>query len=230
MKAQLNSSTDYVLPEPGLTPARCVAVIDLGTHTSDKYKNEKTGKFQRQHKVQIQFEIDQTIDVNGEQKPMMVTKRYTLSADKKSTLRAHLEGWYGKKFKDEDIRAAGGFDMQKILGRAATLNLVHSEDGQFCNIETINPPMKSSGDGAAPQFHPSKYFYLGCFDQKKQEWIGSPDWDVFMTLSEKTRQFIRESEEVTSGSVVVPDFVNVGKPAETSAPKPQASGDSDAPF
>lgn len=194
LKAPVGGTFERELPEPGMMRARCVVVYDLGTHINPKFPVNDKGKPNKQHLIQIQWELDQMMEFEGEKKPMMSTKRYTLSSNAKANLRGDLESWYGKKFSDEDLEKAGGFDVQKLLGRAALLNLQHSEDGKYANVVSVNPPIKTKdGDGAAPQFYPSRFFELG-----------NPDVDVWAQMSQKTRQFISESEEVKSGQVVLP--------------------------
>ena len=191
LKAPITGSVDRPIPDSGMQRARCVAILDLGTHIDPKFPLDDKGRPNKRHIVQIQWELDQLMEYEGEKKPMMATKRYTLSAHAKSNLRKDLESWYGKKFKDDELESAGGFDLEKLLGRPALLNLSHSEDGKYANIETINPPIK--GSEAAAQFYPSRFFELG-----------NPGADVWATLSEKTRKFIAESEEVKSGQVTLP--------------------------
>ena len=128
LKAIAGGDFERQLPDAGMMRARCVAVIDLGTHTDKKFLDKK-GNPAKRHLVQIQFELDQMMEFDGEQRPMMATMRETLSLGEKANLRKHLENWRGKKFSDEDIKA--GFDLAKILGKPALVNIVHSENWFF---------------------------------------------------------------------------------------------------
>lgn len=193
LKATVNSNFKRELPDSGMQRSRCVAVLDLGTHVNTKFPTKDDGSPNRQHMIQIQFELDQLMDYEGEKKPMMATMRVSLSMGKKATLRKHLETWRGKPFDDAQLKKDGGFDIKTILGQPALLNLQHTSDGQYCNIVSINPPIK--GSEAAPQYYPSRFFDLS-----------APDPDVFATLSQNTRQFIAESEEVKSGQVKLPSI------------------------
>lgn len=229
LKAPVSGSSDnYELPQAGMTVARCVAVIDLGTHTDPKFvyqDGKKKGQPVRSHKVQIQFELDQLMEVDGEKVPMMSTMRLTLSANEKSKMREHLESWYGKKFDNAELEAAGGFDVEKLLGRPALLNIVHSDDGKYANVKSINPLMR--GQQIAPQHYPSRLFSLE-----------EPSHEVWQTLSKKTREFIAESEEVKSGKAVLPMFEaasNLQPPAPAQPAPAEISGsfsatDDDIPF
>lgn len=174
-----------------MTFGRCVAVIDLGTHTNMKFLNDK-GKHPRSHMVQIQWELpNQMMEYEGQQRPMMATKRYTLSCHEKAVLRQHLESWYGQKFETKLLEAKGGFDVEKLLGRPALVNIAHSKDGKYANIVSLTPLMK--GQEAPPQIGQNRFFTLT-----------NPKQDVWDTLSQKTRDFIRQSEEVLLGGVVLP--------------------------
>jgi hypothetical protein len=165
-------------------------VIDLGTHIDERFKNDK-GEPSRKHKIQIQWELPGSMmEYKGEQKPMMATKRYSLSVHEKASLRKDLESWYGKTFDDRELEAKG-FDVEKLLGRPALLNISHSEDGKYANIKSVNPPMK--GVEQAPQLNASRLFDLD-----------APSAAVWATLSDKTREFISKCEEVKSGKAILP--------------------------
>ena len=70
---------------------RCVRVIDLGLQPgSAQYPDAK-------HKVLFVWEVPgETINIDGEDKPSLLMKRYTSSLHKKSQLRADLESWRGR--------------------------------------------------------------------------------------------------------------------------------------
>lgn len=205
LKAPVGGGGERHLPESGMHAARCVAVIDLGTHVDDRFKNDK-GKASRRHLVQIQWELPgQMMEYEGQQKPMMATKRYNLSVNEKATLRKDLESWYGKTFDSKELEAKGGFDVEKLLGRPALLNLTHSDDGKYANVTSVNPPMK--GVEQAPQINASRFFDLS-----------APSPSVWATLSQKTREYIAECEEVKAGEVTLPGDAPVASEEEDSTP------------
>jgi hypothetical protein len=115
-------------PAPeGLHQAVCVDVIDLGLQQTP---------WGEKHKVDVRWELEVTGD-NG--RPMIVSKRYTLSLNEKATLRQHLEAWRGRKFKPEELE---GFDLEKLLGVNGQLQIVHNiaDDGRiFANVQAIVP-------------------------------------------------------------------------------------------
>lgn len=201
LNAPVGGTFERELPDAGMMRARVVCVYDLGTHLDPKFPKNDKGQDNWRHLVQIQFELDQQMDFQGEKKPMMATKRYTLSSNEKANLRKDVEGMYGKKFDDKELEKAGGIDVEKLLGRPCLLNLQHSADGKYANIVAIAPPMK--GSEAAPQFYPSRFFSLS-----------APNADVWATMSEKTRGFIAECREVKSKQATLPVIAVAAKTEE----------------
>ncbi len=165
------------LPPAGMTVARCIKLINLGTQHSDFYKKSK-------RKVIISFELPQILHKGGnfDGQPFIVSKRYTLSHNEKSALRADLESWYGQSFNTEQLNRAGGFDLEKLLDRYALVNIVHTEDRQFANIKSINPLAK--GMDKPRGYHPIVCFNLEEFSQ-----------GVFDSLSENLQNQIKTSSE-----------------------------------
>jgi hypothetical protein len=172
-----NSGGDFELAPAGMHIARCYAIIDLGTHEDPTFGKKK-------HYVRIQHELPLTKMTNEKLagKPFSISNRYTLSHNEKAILRVHLESWYGKKFNDAELDKAGGFDLTKLLGRASFINVVHSENGKYANIGSINPI--PAGMECPPQINPSVMFTFENFDKR-----------VFDSLSEKTQDYIKESDE-----------------------------------
>jgi len=197
----------YELPPAGMMHARCVVVYDLGTHLDKNFPKDDKGRDNFRHLVQVQWELDHTMIFDGEKVPMMATKRYRLSSNEKATLRKDLESWYGKKFDDKELEKAGGFDMEKILGRPALLNIQHSPDGKYANVIGVNPVMK--GVEVPPQHYPSRFFELG-----------KPDADVWAQMSRNTRAFISDCEEVKKGQVTLPTVAEKPKTEAASSESP----------
>ena len=102
------------LIEEGIFDGVCSKIIDLGTQYSEIFKNSA-------HKIRIFWEIvGETIEINGEQMPRLVSKEFTLSLNEKSKLRQALQSWRGKAFTAEELQ---GFDLKKVLG--VGLSLIH---------------------------------------------------------------------------------------------------------
>jgi hypothetical protein len=174
-----NKHNDFKLAPAGMHVARCFRVIDCGTHVSKKYGT-------KQRLGYVFFELpNELMEANdkGEQKPYTVRKQYVLSHGEKAMLRKDLESWYGKKFVTADLDNAGGFDLSKLLGRPAFLNVVHSDDGKYANITSINPI--PAGFDCPAQINPIFGFWI-------EEDLHS---SKFSELSEKMQGYIKESDE-----------------------------------
>lgn len=133
--ATSNETGPRPLPSPGTHVARCVSVIDMGTHTG-----EYAGKAIRRHKVRLTWELPCETAVfraeNGEQ-PFVVSKLYTLSLHEKSALRHDLESWRSRQFTEEEL---AGFDIRKLLNTPCLLAIVHQEKDArtFANIVSVS--------------------------------------------------------------------------------------------
>ena len=137
--AKRNSSGtgDFKLPPPGSFLARLYRIIDLGTQTT-----EWMGKKKMQRKVLCMFELhgednDGNPLVMDDGKPMVVSKRYTLSLDEKATLLKDLQAWRGKEFTQEEL---DGFSLEVLLGKFCMVSITHSEyqDKTYANIASIS--------------------------------------------------------------------------------------------
>lgn len=121
-------------PAPqGPAAAVCVDVVNLGTVET---------RFGAKHKLDIVWSIDKRMkakDRNSLGRPYLVQQRYTVSLHEKSTLRQHLEAWFGKKMSDKTVKE--GFDLEKLIGRGAYLSIRHNEsDGKvYANVVAVMP-------------------------------------------------------------------------------------------
>jgi hypothetical protein len=172
-----NAGTDFEKAPEGMRVGRCYKIIDCGSHLNPIYGSKK-------RLVWIHWELPTTLMKEGDNsgKPFSIGKRYGLSHNEMSTLRADLESWYGKQFDTKALDKAGGFDLEKILGKAGLLNIVHSDDGKYANIKSVNP--LPDGMTCPDQVNTSFMFSLDDFDKEK-----------FEKLSTKMQEFIRESDE-----------------------------------
>jgi hypothetical protein len=121
-------------PDAGNYLGRLFSVIDIGTQTTIWEGQEK-----QQHKILLNFELfgedsNGPLEIAG--KPLTVYKRYTLSLNEKSTLRADLEAWRGKKLSHEEL---AGFDLSKLVDKYAMVNVVHNDfQGKtYANISSL---------------------------------------------------------------------------------------------
>ena len=170
----------------GVFIGRCYSLIDLGTqHTTGQYGD----KFQ--HKIRIGWELfgdDEegnplTIDVDGKEMPLTISKSYTVSLHEKAGLRRDLAAWRGRDFTDEEAKA---FDVSKLLGAFCMINVTTSETNgkTYSNVAGITPL-----PGALKNSKPAPVHDNVVFDLDK------PDMKVFESFHEKMQEAIKKSPE-----------------------------------
>ena len=143
--------------EPGVYPAVCIGVIDLGEQYSEKFKNYA-------NKVKFIWELaGETIEVDGEQKPRQLSKEFTFSISKKGSLRAFLGSWNGKEYGDEEF---GEVDLFDQIGKACQLQVVLNETGEYANVANLMPLprgmalRRTQNGGSSPVFLSQVLFFL----------------------------------------------------------------------
>lgn len=157
------ASKSYTLHPAGLAQAVCVDVVDLGMVEVPAYSDKEKAQGPRKaHKVLLVWQSEEA-DERGE--PIQLKRRYTLSLDKKASLRRDLESWRGKPFNDLEL---GGFDLEVLLGVNCFINVIHDErDGKtYANVASISPLRKGT-----PLLKPIKYVRVQ--DRPKDEQNGS---------------------------------------------------------
>ena len=207
---QTSSGSDFKLPPAGSFLARLYRIIDIGTQTT-----EWMGKRKMQRKIIAMFELhgednDGNALQTAEGKPLIVSKRYTLSLDEKATLRKDLEAWRGKAFTQEEL---DGFNLEVLLGKCCMVNVTHSTyDGkEYANIAGISQvPSALKKLGEPVGVNELMIFTLDPFDQ-----------DKFNKLSEGMQGVIKKSAEYRN-------TFEPNAPAVTSAPSELI--DDDIPF
>jgi hypothetical protein len=181
---QTSSGSDFKLPPAGSFLAKLYRIIDIGTQTT-----EWMGKKKMQRKIITMFELHGE-DNDGQPlqtadgKPLIVSKRYTLSLDEKATLRKDLEAWRGKAFTQEEL---DGFNLEVLLGKCCMVSITHSTyDGkEYANIAGISQiPAALKKLGEPVGVNEPMIFTLDPFDQ-----------DKFNKLSEGMQGVIKKSAE-----------------------------------
>ena len=165
---------------------RCYSLIDLGTQLSSGQYGEKL-----QHKLRIGWELfgeDEqgnplTIDVDGREMPLTISKSYTVSLHEKSGLRRDLAAWRGKDFSDDEAKA---FDVSKLLGAYALVNVTTSETNgkTYSNVAGLTPLPAALKNSKPAPVHDAVLFDLD-----------KPDMAVFSTFHEKLQEAIKRSPE-----------------------------------
>ena len=171
---------------PGAYIGRCFSLVDLGTQLSTGQFGEKM-----QHKIKIGWELfgdDEdgnplTIDVDGRDMPLTISKSYTVSLHEKSGLRKDLAAWRGRDFTDDEAKA---FDVAKLLGAYCMVNVTQSESNgkTYSNVAGLTPI-----PGALKNAKPAPVHADVKFD------LDAPDMAIFETFHEKLQEAIKRSPE-----------------------------------
>jgi hypothetical protein len=175
MKWSAPDNAGWTEPETGNCTAICIRIIDLGTQ-----ENDYQGKVNLRRQSLIVWELPDQLD--GEGKPLTISKAYTSSLGDKATLRKHLESWRGRAFTAEEL---AGFEAKNLLGKSCLLNLVtvQGQKGEKVVISAISPLPKGM---PAPKtaFHEPFIYSLDDHDPAI--------WDK---LSDGIKRWIGRSEE-----------------------------------
>ena len=110
LHGKVDSSSELI--PPGVHKARCISVVDLGTH-----KNKKYGIWL--HKIMLESEMPEAKKPDGT--CITTGKICTLSMHHQSRLRRHIESWRSKVFTDQE---AEEFDIFELLGVTAIINVI----------------------------------------------------------------------------------------------------------
>lgn len=179
MKAPKSSSGSFEKHPEGMTTLVCTKIIDKGTTW-----NEKKQKDER--KIVFVFE-SATLMTGGEYdgKPFLVFQNFNFSMFQNSTLCKFIEQWKGKRFASQE--EADDFDLDKMLGVGAFVNISHN--GDFVNITSVMPV---PGGMKAPV--PVGDLILWSFDHR--------DLKMFEKLSPNIQKQIQQAKEWTGEKMV----------------------------
>ena len=133
---QESKGSSFPRLEPGVYPAICYGVVDIGEHYNKKF--DKTAR-----QVVLLWELPtEKVEIDGEDVSRVITKTYNMSLNEKATLRQTLKSWRGRDFTAEEMQ---GFDLLNILGAHCLLNITNNEtnDGKvYTNIDAVTPISK----------------------------------------------------------------------------------------
>ena len=177
LTARKPEGSDIEPVEAGGHQGICIRYYDLGTQYMEMFSTAA-------RKVLLMWELpDERIEINGKDLPRAISKEYTLSLHKKANLRNDLESWRGKKFTDKELE---GFDLDNILAKNCTLNVIHNEKG-YAQVAAVMPLMKNM-----TKKQPENQIEYFSFDDGKieipentPEWIAkkiknSDEWAAFI--------------------------------------------------
>lgn len=171
----------------GVYMAICVGLVDLGEQFSRLY--QKT-----QYRVLLTFEVvGELVEVDGEGKPRWLSKEYTMSLDKKASLRKVVEACNGRELTAAEEDA---YDLRELIGKGCQITVKKTEkDGRVYNDIGEAVALARGTTAAAPV---SDVF---TFD------MDAPDArDVFLTLPEWMRRKVESSVTWQSKTANSEDF------------------------
>jgi hypothetical protein len=170
----------------GVHIGRCYSLIDLGTQLSSGQYGEKL-----QHKIRVAWELfgeDEegkplTVEFDGKEMPMTISKSYTLSLSEKASLRKDLQSWRGREFTDEEAK---GFDISKLVGAYCMVNVTTSETNgkTYSNVANLTPLPTALKASKPAGIHETVMFDLD-----------NPDWALFDSFHDKLKDAIKRSPE-----------------------------------
>lgn len=187
---------EFKIAPQGSHLGRLYSIIDLG-HQEVKWNDE----------VKIMHKVVFTWELHGEDndgnplttemgKPLIVSKRYTVSLGDQATLRKDLEGWSAKKMTAEDRKK---FDLKGLLGKLAMVNITHSEDGRYANISSLSPIPAALRKAPLPDpVNPEVHFWLAEFDQAKFDALPQYYREKIAESSEWRGQKAKQAEEAAN--------------------------------
>ena len=173
------------IPE-GSYPAVCVALVDLGLQ-----KTNFEGREGERHELVIQWEAPtETVEVDGDQVPRLISKTYTASLDGRGNLRKDLKSWRGREFTSEELAR---FDLRNILGAPCLIQIVHrkTETGTYANIAGIMTLPKGMAK-PQPQTQPWSF---DIDEATMEEFHALPEWLKKKVEASPTWQQRDHSEE-----------------------------------
>ena len=184
------------LLEPGVYPAVCSMVIDLGMQYSAKYNKSAPN-------VRLVWEIvGETMTIDGKEVPRQIFKDFTAYLCDNSNLYKTLTSWRGKPFTPEELNV---FDLKNLLGACCQLQLIHktsARENVYAAVENIMALPKGIAKPEASK--------TVVFDLDNPETYG-----VFETLPRYTQEMIGKAEGFEQTGLVVPE-----RSARTAAPLP----------
>jgi hypothetical protein len=161
-----DNSKEFKIAPAGLHMARLYSVIDLGHQAT-----EWAGETKIMHKVVLTWELHGEDGAGAplktdDGKPLIVSKRYTVSLGEQARLRQDVESWGNKTMTAEDRKK---FDLRNLLDKFCMVNITHSEDGKYANISGLSPIPSALRNAIPEGINPVVHFWLAEFDQAKYD-------------------------------------------------------------
>jgi hypothetical protein len=187
-----DNSKEFKIAPAGLHMARLYSVIDLGHQAT-----EWAGETKIMHKVVLTWELHGEDDAGAplktdDGKPLIVSKRYTVSLGEQARLRQDVESWGNKTMTAEDRKK---FDLRNLLDKFCMVNIKHSEDGKYANISGLSPIPSALRNAIPDGINPVVHFWLAEFDQAKYDALPKYYREKITESSEWRGQKQREANE-----------------------------------
>lgn len=168
----------------GTHVARCYQMVHVGV-----VEWEYLGETKFTDKVRLTFELPhETRTFDGVEKPMVISKEYTVSLHEKSNLRKDLESWRGASFTPQELR---GFKLDDLLGKECMVNVIQNtakNGNDYAKLVGLGK--LSKGTECPEQFNPN--FIFDYKENFNKEWVeeqpqfikdmimGTEDWKFKM--------------------------------------------------
>ena len=111
-KGDVTETKTYERADSGVYAARCIQVVELGTHD-----NEYKGEVKQRKELMIVWELAELMQ---DGRPFTVNWRGTNSLNEKSGLYKMLVGWRGKAFTPQELAK---FELKNILDKLCMVNV-----------------------------------------------------------------------------------------------------------
>lgn len=153
------TSKQFELPPEDRYPARCVGVVDVGSHAS---------QYGTKRKLRLTWELIGTKREDGN--PFLISREYTFSMFLKSGLAAAAMAMVGSLSQQE----ADELEVEDLLNQACEIEVVHATKGEktYANVGAVLRLRK--GDQVAEAVTGPQFLSLDAFDPKV--YADLPDW------------------------------------------------------
>lgn len=131
-----NDKPREIVP-PGAQIATLYSIVEIGT-----IEGEYMGQTTQKRKIRLTWELPEELrDFNGEQKPMVIGKTYTVSLYEQAKLRPIVVGMLGGLSEEEEAE----FDIKSLLGKSCMLQITHEEFNgrKYANVASATQLPKS---------------------------------------------------------------------------------------
>lgn len=129
-----DKSKDFEPVSPGIHPAICYYVVDLGTQETT-FKNHT----RIVHQGRIGWEVQDEKTKEG--KPKVIFQKFAITTSARGNLRKALNAWRGKELTDKEMEA---FDLQKLIGTQCQIlveSSIANDGNTYFNVtKVVNHP------------------------------------------------------------------------------------------